>query len=242
MALLEVKDLVKTYGDRNVLDGVSFVLEEGDAKVIMGPSGCGKSTLLRCLNRLIEPTSGAIIFDGQDVTRPDVDVRALRSRIGFVFQNFALYRHLSVLENVTLALTRLKHMPKREAEERALHELDRMDMAAKRDSYPAALSGGQSQRVAIARALAMDPRVLFFDEPTSALDPIMVREVVTLINRLYLDNVTILCVTHDLGLAKFISDRVVFLDRGKVYAEDRIENLLARESDPVIDEFFCGDG
>jgi len=242
MALLEVKDLVKTYGDRNVLDGVSFVLGEGDAKVIMGPSGCGKSTLLRCLNRLIEPTSGAIIFDGQDVTCPDVDVRVLRSRIGFVFQNFALYRHLSVLENVTLALTRLKHMPKREAEERALHELDRMDMAAKRDSYPAALSGGQSQRVAIARALAMDPRVLFFDEPTSALDPIMVREVVTLINRLYLDNVTILCVTHDLGLAKFISDRVVFLDRGKVYAEDRIENLLARESDPVIDEFFCGDG
>ncbi len=242
MALLEVRNLVNTYGDRNVLDGVSFVLEEGDAKAIMGPSGCGKSTLLRCLNRLTEPTSGAIIFDGQDVTGPDVDVRALRSRIGFVFQNFALYRHLSVLDNVTLALTRIKRMPRREAEERALHELDRMDMAGKRDAFPAALSGGQSQRVAIARALAMDPRVLFFDEPTSALDPIMVREVVTLINRLYLDNVTILCVTHDLGLAKFISDRVVFLDSGKVHAEDRIEDLLERESDPVIDEFFCGDG
>ena len=242
MALLEVRNLVKTFGDRNVLDGVSFTLEEGEAKVVMGPSGCGKSTMLRCLNRLIEPTSGEIIFDGEDVTRPGVDVRKLRSRIGFVFQNFALYRHMSVLDNVTLALIKLKGLPKREAEERALQELDRMDMAHKRDAFPASLSGGQSQRVAIARALAMDPKVLFFDEPTSALDPIMVREVVTLINRLYLDNVTILCVTHDLSLARYISDRVVFLDHGKVYAEDRIEDLLARETDPVIEDFFGGDG
>jgi polar amino acid transport system ATP-binding protein len=241
MALLEVQSLVKNYGERCVLDGVSFALEEGEAKVIMGPSGCGKSTLLRCLNLLIEPTSGAIVFDGKDVTKPGVDVRALRSRIGFVFQNFALYRHMSVLDNVTLALRRLKRMPKREAEERAMHELDRMDMADKRDAYPAALSGGQSQRVAIARALAMDPKVLFFDEPTSALDPIMVREVVTLINGLYLDGVTILCVTHDLTLAKHISDRVVFLNHGKVYAEDCIENLLHRD-DEIIDDFFGGEG
>ncbi len=242
MALLEVKNLVKTFGDRTVLDGVSFTLEEGDAKVIMGPSGCGKSTLLRCLNRLIEPTSGEIWFDGAEITRPGVDVRALRSRIGFVFQKFAIYRHMSVLDNVTLALRRLKGIPKPAAEERALHELDRMDMADKAGAYPAALSGGQSQRVAIARALAMDPKVLFFDEPTSALDPIMVREVVTLINRLYLDKVTILCVTHDLSLARYISDRVVFLDHGKVYAEARVENLLDRESDPVIGEFFGGEG
>ena len=242
MALLEVKELVKTYGGRAVLDGVSFDLEEGEAKVVMGPSGCGKSTLLRCLNLLIEPTSGAILLDGKDITRPGVDIRDVRSRIGFVFQNFALYRHLSVLDNVTLALRRLKKMPRREAEERALHELDFMEMADKRDAFPAALSGGQSQRVAIARALAMDPKVLFFDEPTSALDPIMVREVVALINRLYLDNVTILCVTHDLGLAKHISDRVVFLDQGKVYAEDRIENLLHRSSDEVLDDFFGSEG
>lgn len=238
MALLEVQNLVKAYGGRTVLDGISFTLEEGEAKVIMGPSGCGKSTLLRCLNRLIEPTSGTIMFDGQDITGPGVDIRALRSRIGFVFQNFALYRHLSVLDNVTLALRRLKQIARREAEERAMHELARMEMAEKRDAYPASLSGGQSQRVAIARALAMDPKVLFFDEPTSALDPIMVREVVTLINRLYLDNVTILCVTHDLSLAKYISDRVVFLDHGKVYAEDLIEDLLDRDGDPVIDLFF----
>ena len=242
MALLEVRNLVKTFGDRNVLDGISFTLDEGEAKVVMGPSGCGKSTMLRCLNRLVEPTSGEIIFDGEDVTRLVVDVRALRSRIGFVFQNFALYRHMSVLDNVALALIRLKKIPQREAKERALHELDRMNMAGKGDAFPASLSGGQSQRVAIARALAMDPKVLFFDEPTSALDPIMVREVVTLINRLYLDNVTILCVTHDLGLARYISDRVVFLDQGKVYAEDRIEDLLARKSDPVIEDFFGGEG
>ena len=242
MAILEVQNLVKSYGEKAILDGVSFALEEGEAKVIMGPSGCGKSTLLRCLNLLIEPTSGSILLDGKDVTRPSTDVRAMRSRIGFVFQNFALYRHMSVLDNVALALRRLKKIPRREAEERALHELDRMEMADKRDAYPAALSGGQSQRVAIARALAMDPKVLFFDEPTSALDPIMVREVVTLINRLYLDGVTILCVTHDLTLAKHISDRVVFLDHGKVYAEDRIEDLLARDADPVIDEFFGDDG
>ena len=241
MAILEVQNLVKSYGDRAVLDGVSFALEEGEAKVIMGPSGCGKSTLLRCLNLLIEPTSGAILLDGKDVTRPGTDVREMRSRIGFVFQNFALYRHMSVLDNVTLALRRLKGMPRKEAEERALHELERMEMADKAQAYPASLSGGQSQRVAIARALAMDPKVLFFDEPTSALDPIMVREVITLINRLYLDGVTILCVTHDLTLAKHISDRVVFLDRGKVYAEDRIEDLLARDADPVIDEFFGDD-
>ena len=242
MALLEVRNLVKSYADRTVLDGVSFTLEQGEAKVVMGASGCGKSTLLRCLNLLIEPTSGAILFDGEDVTRPGVDVRALRSRIGFVFQNFALYRHMSVLDNVTLALRRLKGMPKAEAERRAMHELDRMDMADKSDAYPAALSGGQSQRVAIARALAMDPKVLFFDEPTSALDPIMVREVVTLINGLYLDGVTILCVTHDLGLAKHISDSVVFLDHGRVYAEDRIEDLLARNEDRVVEHFFGEEG
>jgi polar amino acid transport system ATP-binding protein len=241
MAVLDVQDLVKNYGDKAILDGVSFALDEGEAKVIMGPSGCGKSTLLRCLNLLIEPTSGTILLDGNDITGPGADVRAVRSRIGFVFQNFALYRHMSVLDNVALALRKLKKVPIKEAEERALHELARMDMADKKDAYPASLSGGQSQRVAIARALAMDPKVLFFDEPTSALDPIMVREVISLINRLYLDGVTILCVTHDLTLAKHISDRVVFLDRGKVHAEDRIEDLLARDGDPVIDEFFGDD-
>lgn len=238
MALLEVRDLVKTFGTRTVLDGVTFDLEEGQTKVIMGPSGCGKSTLLRCLNRLEDPTSGTVRFDGEEVTAPGADVRALRQRIGFVFQNFALYRHLTVLDNVTLALRQLKKVRAAEAEERALHELERMDMADKRNAYPASLSGGQSQRVAIARSLAMDPRVMFFDEPTSALDPLMAREVVTLINRLYLENVTILCVTHDLYLAQYISDSIIFLDHGKVRAEDRVENLLRGHPDPVISTFF----
>ncbi len=238
MALLEVRNLVKTFGTKTVLDGVTFDLEEGQTKVIMGPSGCGKSTLLRCLNRLEEPTSGSVRFDGEEMTAPTADVRALRQLIGFVFQNFALYRHLTVLDNVTLALRQLKKMPAALAEERALHELARMDMAEKRDAYPASLSGGQSQRVAIARALAMEPRVLFFDEPTSALDPVMAREVVTLINRLYLENVTILCVTHDLYLAQYISDSIIFLDQGKVRAEDKAENLLSGHADPVIASFF----
>lgn len=238
MALLEVRNLVKAYGDKTVLNGVTFDLEEGQTKVIMGPSGCGKSTLLRCLNRLDEPTSGSVRFDGEEMISPAADVRALRQRIGFVFQNFALYRHLTVLDNVTLALRQLKKLPASVAEERALHELSRMDMADKRNAYPASLSGGQSQRVAIARALAMDPRVLFFDEPTSALDPVMAREVVTLINRLYLENVTILCVTHDLYLAQYISDSIIFLEQGAVRAEDRAENLLAGHADPVISSFF----
>jgi len=238
MALIEVRNLVKTFGSKTVLDGVDLDLTEGEVKVIMGPSGCGKSTLLRCLNRLEEPTSGTIRFDGEDVTGPGTNVRRLRQRIGFVFQHFALYRHLTVLGNVTLALRELKKLPDHEATDRALHELERMGLADKRDAYPAELSGGQSQRVAIARALAMDPRVLFFDEPTSALDPIISREMVILINQLYLDNVTMLCVTHDLYLAKYISDRIVFLDGGKVRAEDRIENLLSGDVDPTIRAFF----
>jgi polar amino acid transport system ATP-binding protein len=238
MALLEVRNLVKSFGAKTVLDGVDLDLAEGEVKVVMGPSGCGKSTLLRCLNRLEEPTGGAVRFDGEEVTRPGADVRALRRRIGFVFQNFALYRHLTVQENVTLALREVKKMPAREAADRAIHELERMGLADRRGAYPAALSGGQSQRVAIARALAMDPRVLFFDEPTSALDPIMSREVVKLINQLFSEKVTIMCVTHDLFLARHISDRIVFLDGGRVRAEDRVENLVSADADPAIRAFF----
>ncbi|MDD3519028.1 MAG: amino acid ABC transporter ATP-binding protein [Chromatiales bacterium] len=238
MALLEVRNLVKEYDGKTVLAGVDLDLEEGQVKVVMGPSGCGKSTLLRCLNRLIDPTSGQVIFRGEDVTRPDTDVRALRQRIGFVFQHFALYRHLTALENVTLGLRKLRHMPAREANEKAMHELRRMNMHEHADKYPAQLSGGQKQRVAIARALAMDPAVLFFDEPTSALDPLMSREIVAVINQLYLDNVTMLCVTHDLFLAKYISDRVLFLDEGRVRAEGGADQMFSDHDDPRIRAFF----
>ena len=238
MALLEVRKLVKEFDGKPVLNGVDLELDEGQIKVIMGPSGCGKSTLLRCINRLTEPTSGQVFFRGEEVTRPETDVRALRQRIGFVFQHFALYRHLSALDNIKLGLRKLRHLPEAQARERARHELRRMDMDAHRDKYPAQLSGGQKQRVAIARALAMDPAVLFFDEPTSALDPRMAREVVALINHLFMDNVTMLCVTHDVFLARHITDRVLFLDHGQVRAEGDVDHLIDRHEDPHIRAFF----
>ncbi len=204
----------------------------------MGASGCGKSTLLRCLNLLIRPTSGEIIFKGEDITRPGVDIRKVREDIGFVFQHFALYRHLTVEDNVTLGLRKLKKMKTKEAVEKALYELERVDMIDHRDKYPAQLSGGQKQRVAIVRALAMDPAVLFLDEPTSALDPQMSREIVNVINKLFLDNITMLCVTHDPFLAKYISDSIVFMDEGIVVAEDIAERLFYDHEDPRIREFF----
>jgi len=238
MALIEVRKLVKQFDGRTVLSNIDLDLEEGEIKVIMGPSGCGKSTLLRCLNRLIEPTSGRVYFRGEEVTLPQTDVRALRQRIGFVFQQFALYRHLNVLENVTLGLRRLRRMPVKEANEKARYELGRMSMLTHEDKYPGQLSGGQKQRVAIARALAMDPAVLFFDEPTSALDPLMSQEIIGVIRQLRRDNVTMLCVTHDLHLAQGISERAIFLDEGVVHAEDSIERLFGDHEDPRIREFF----
>lgn len=241
MSLLEVRNLCKSFGDAVVLDGVSFDVEESQAKVIMGPSGCGKSSLLRCLNRLIEPSSGSIVFDGSEVTQPGFDVRLLRQQIGFVFQNFGLYRHLTVLQNVTLALRKVKNMAARDANDRARYELERVGMAERHDAYPAALSGGQSQRVAIARALAMDPRLVLFDEPTSSLDPIKAREVVSMINQLHRDGVTILCVTHDISLARGIADRIVFLSGGKVRAEDSFEVLLQNDLEEVRNFFGCQD-
>lgn len=241
MSLLEVRNLSKSFGDTVVLDGVSFDVDESQAKVIMGPSGCGKSSLLRCLNRLIEPSSGSVMFDGSDVTQPGFDVRLLRQQIGFVFQNFGLYRHLTVLQNVTLALRKVRNMAAREAVDRARYELERVGMGERHDAYPAALSGGQSQRVAIARALAMDPRLVLFDEPTSSLDPVRAREVVAMINQLHRDGVTILCVTHDISLARGISDSIVFLSGGRVRAEDSFEGLLENDLEDVRDFFGCRD-
>jgi len=242
VALIELQDVVKRFDDRAVLAGVNLAVNEGDVKVVMGPSGCGKSTLLRCINRLVEPTSGTIRFRGQEVTGPGVDVRALRQGIGFVFQQFALYRHLSVIDNVTLALRKLRGMSRVEAEARAMHELNRLGLAAQRDQFPAQISGGQKQRAAIARALAMDPAVVLFDEPTSALDPLMSREVASVIQMLHRDKVTMLCVTHDLNLASEIAERVVFLDQGVVRAEDTIERLSTQHDDARVRDFFRREG
>lgn len=240
MALIEVKNLVKQFDDKIVLKGIDLELAEGQVKVIMGPSGCGKSTLLRCLNLLEQPTSGSIVFKGEEITRPGVDVRALRQSIGFVFQHFALYRHLTVLDNVTLALRKIKKMSGRQAQEKAFYELERVGMYDHRDKYPAQLSGGQKQRAAIVRALAMDPAVLFLDEPTSSLDPQMSREVVSVINKLFLDNVTMICVTHDAFLAKYISDSIIFMHEGVVLAEEIAEKLFYDHPDPIIREFYLG--
>ncbi len=236
-ALIQVRELVKEFDGQTVLSNINLDLVEGDVRVLMGASGSGKSTLLRCLNRLVEPTSGSIIFRGKEVLAPDVDVRELRKQIGFVFQQFALYSHLTVLENVSLGLRKLHHMGKAEAKEKALQELSNFEMTAHQDKYPSQLSGGQKQRVAIARALAMDPAVLVLDEPTSALDPVMSRDVADLINRLHHDGITMLCVTHDLHLARNIADRVMFLDRGVIRADDRIDDL-SKHSEPDIQAFF----
>jgi polar amino acid transport system ATP-binding protein len=193
---------------------------------------------LRCLNLLIPPTSGQIFFKGEDITRPGVDVRKLRQSIGFVFQQFALYRHLNVLENVTLGLRKLRKMSVKDADEKAFHELERLGMYEHRHKYPAQISGGQKQRAAIARALAMDPIVIFLDEPTSSLDPEMSREIVTVINKLFLENVTMFCVTHDPFLAKYISDSIIFMDQGAVLVEDVAERLYYEHEDPRIRQFF----
>jgi polar amino acid transport system ATP-binding protein len=238
MALFEVKNLVKKFDDNVVLKGTNLELNEGQVKVIMGPSGCGKTTLLRCMNLLEQPTSGQIIFKGEDITRSGVNVRKLRQNIGFVFQHFALYRHLNVQDNVTLGLRKILKMTAKQAIEKATYEMERVGMFEHRNKYPAQLSGGQKQRAAIVRALAMDPVVMFFDEPTSSLDPQMSKEVVGVINKLYLDNVTILCVTHDAFLAKYISDTIVFMDEGVVLEEDIAERMFYNHANPLVRQFY----
>ncbi len=238
MALIQVRNLVKEFAGQSVLSNVSLDLQEGEVKVLMGSSGSGKSTLLRCLNRLIEPTSGSIQFKGVEVTGAHVNVRELRKQIGFVFQQFALYSHLTVLENVTLGLRKLQGLGLSQANEKALFELSKFEMTAHQSKYPSQLSGGQKQRVAIARALAMDPAVLVLDEPTSALDPVMSRDVADLINGLHVNGITMICVTHDLSLAKNISDRVLFLDKGVIRADERIDVLSGNQVDADIQAFF----
>lgn len=237
-SLLSIRDLTKQFDGTPVLEGVSLELAHGEFKVIMGPSGCGKSTLLRCINRLIEPTSGVIEFNGQDIMQASTDVSWLRQQIGFVFQQFALFRHLTVLENVSLALRKLRGFNRLAAKTRALKELSKFGMAEFADKFPAELSGGQKQRVAIARALAMDPQVLLMDEPTSALDPVKSREVAQLLSGLNQQGVTIICVTHDLSLAESLLQDVTFVHSGRIHAVGSVASLAQRVEDPVLQHFF----
>ena len=238
MALLEVQNLSLAFGGKTVLRDLSFTLDRGEVKVVMGPSGSGKSSLLRCLNLLQKPTGGKIFLNGQEITAPGTDVCAVRRQIGFVFQQFGLFKHLDALHNVALAPIKLLKLPRKQALERAERELARVDMQDHGRKYPAQLSGGQQQRVAIARALAMDPKLILFDEPTSALDPELSRDVSVIINKLYLEDVTMLCVTHDAHFAKYVCDKILFLDQGAILAEQLPETLYAQTKDERIRRFF----
>ena len=238
MALLEVQNLSLQFGGKTVLDNASFTLDRGEVKVVMGPSGSGKSSLLRCLNLLQKPTGGKIFLNGLEITAPGTDVRAVRRQIGFVFQQFGLFKHLDALHNVALAPIKLLRLTRKQALARAERELVRVDMLEHGHKYPAQLSGGQQQRVAIARALAMDPKLILFDEPTRALDPELAREVSVIINKLYLEDITMLCVTHDAHFAKYVCDKILFLDRGAILAEQLPETLYAQTKDERIRRFF----
>ena len=238
MALLEVQNLSLEFGGKTVLRDLSFTLDRGEVKVVMGPSGSGKSSLLRCLNLLQKPTGGKVFLNGQDITAPGTDACAVRRQIGFVFQQFGLFKHLDALHNVALAPVKLLHLSRKQALERAERELARVDMQDHGCKYPAQLSGGQQQRVAIARALAMDPKLILFDEPTSALDPELSRDVSVIINKLYLEDVTMLCVTHDAHFAKYVCDKILFLDQGVILTEQLPETLYAQTKDERIRRFF----
>jgi len=223
---IEIRDLHKYFGDLQVLKGIDFTVGHGEVVCVIGPSGSGKSTLLRCVNRLEEPTSGQIFVEGEDITDPDVDVDAVRSRIGMVFQSFNLFPHLSVLRNLTLAQQRVRKRSKADAAKTAHSNLERVGLIDKVDAYPAHLSGGQQQRVAIARALSMDPDMMLFDEPTSALDPELVGEVLEVMRRLAHEGMTMMVVTHEMGFAREVADRVVFMDGGVVVEEGPPSDIL----------------
>ena len=212
--MIEVKHLKKQFGGLTVLRDVNLTVNKGDVVVLVGPSGCGKSTFLRCLNRLEEPTSGEVLFMGQPVNDKDID--KVRAKMGMVFQHFNLFPHLTVKKNITLAPVKLGLMKQEEADARALELLGRIGLADKADTYPNMLSGGQKQRIAIVRALAMNPEALLFDEPTSALDPEMVGEVLELMKELAQSGMTMVCVTHEMGFAREVANRIIFIDEGEV--------------------------
>ena len=217
--IIQIKNISKRFGDLLVLDNISMDIEKGDCVCIVGPSGGGKSTLLRCINQLETVTDGNILIDGQNITDNNININDIRKKIGMVFQHFNLFPHLTIRENLTLAPKKLLNMSKKDANEKAKALLDRVGLYDKADTYPAMLSGGQKQRVAIVRSLMMDPEVMLFDEPTSALDPEMVGEVLDVMKNLAKTKMTMVVVTHEMGFAREVSNRVVFLDSGKLSYE-----------------------
>ena len=236
--MIIVKDLHKSFEDNQVLKGVSYHIHPGEKIVVVGPSGSGKSTFLRCLNLLERPTSGEIWFDGQNITDPKIDINKVRQHMGMVFQHFNLFPHKTIKENITLAPIKLLGKSKEEADKRAMELLERVGLAEKADSYPSQLSGGQKQRIAIVRSLAMDPDVILFDEPTSALDPEMVGEVLELMKQLAREGMTMVVVTHEMGFAKEVGSRVIFIDSGQIKEQAKPDEFFDHPKDPRLQEFL----
>ena len=235
---IHVTNLKKNFGKLEVLKDISVDVQEGEVVVLLGPSGSGKSTLLRCLNQLETATSGKIIIDGHDVTDKHTDINKVRENIGMVFQHFNLFNHLTVLDNMTLAPVHLKLMNKEEARTEALRLLERVGLAEKADAFPSQLSGGQKQRVAIARALEMKPDIMLFDEPTSALDPEMVGEVLAVMKELARDGMTMVVVTHEIGFAREVADRVIFMEGGYIVEQGTPEEVINNPKEPRTIDFL----
>ena len=236
--VFEIKNLVKRFDNFTAVDNVSATIRRGEVVFIVGPSGSGKSTFLRCLNLLETPSSGEILFKGKEVVHAKRDINLFRQQVGMVFQHFNLFPHLSILKNITLAPVKTGRFTVKQAAERADALLNRIGLSAKRDAFPPQLSGGQKQRIAIARALAMNPDVLLFDEPTSALDPEMVGEVLALMKDLAQDGMTMVVVTHEIGFAAEVADRIIFMDHGKIIETGTPETVIRNSENPRVREFF----
>ena len=236
--LFEIKDLQKKFGSLTVFDGLSETICKGDVVVIIGPSGGGKSTFIRCLNLLEQPTAGKIYFEGEDITAKGFDVNRHRQKVGMVFQQFNLFNNLTVLENITISLTKVKKQSEEESKEKALKLLKRVGLEDKANAYPSQLSGGQKQRIAIVQALSMEPDVLLFDEPTSALDPEMVGEVLQVISDLARDGITMVVVTHEMGFARKVGTRVLFMDGGQIAEQGTPEEIFEHPQNARTKEFL----
>ena len=236
--MIEVKDLHKNFGSLTVLQGITETIRQGDKVAIIGPSGSGKSTFLRCLNLLEKPTGGEIWFEGRNIAAKGCDIDVVRQRMGMVFQHFNLFPHMTILKNITLAPVSLKLQTQAQAEEKALSLLDRIGLSDKAGTYPAMLSGGQKQRVAIVRALAMNPKVMLFDEPTSSLDPEMVGEVLDLIREVALEGMTMVIVTHEMGFAREVANRVMFMDEGRIVEQNTPALLFGSPQNERLQSFL----
>lgn len=236
--MIEVKGLKKNFNDLKVLNGIDYKVEQGEKIVVIGPSGSGKSTFLRCLNLLEEPTEGQIWVDGVDITDPKNDINKMRQKMGMVFQHFNLFPHMTVLDNITFAPVKLKIHTKEEAKENAMRLLKRIGLEDKANEYPNKLSGGQKQRIAIVRALAMNPEVMLFDEPTSALDPEMVGEVLDLIRELADEGMTMVIVTHEMGFAKEVATKILFIDEGIIKEENTPKEFFENPQNKRLQEFL----